>query len=418
MPAPADIDTSQLQRHRSAAASIISSTSPERLPYLVVVQRQRFVDLAKVQVIHGGVPPVVHGEEAVARPQVRVGAHPPDAIALAARHLVHVCHRVLRPAVTRLELHRVPAGALGADVIAAFLEPERMHAEQGGDARASARSMRATARAMRSRSMCDWPGKKSSWRRRAMRAHRAGVRWPHPRVCTQRRHATDPDELPIGGTGARVLACVEGRIAPARSATRGTRHTYRRHGRTCQQPAARSASLTMSVADTDGPHPRYYRVTRSKCPAAAAVLEVLETPGGVMAHPRNHAKTASRKRRRSPLELSGAHAVGAAQSVRISDTGCDLLIARPARGSDGCCPTPNRRRVRPHGASSSMHAFSAAPWCVHSQVEPGEASPIARRPGHISSFHNVVAGTLVVMVWARAGPFATAHAAISYCCRE
>jgi len=45
-----------------------------------------------------------------------------------------------------------------------------------------------------------------------------------------------------------------------------------------------------------------------------------------------------------------------------------------------------------------LDARFTAPWCVHSQVEPGECEPYLLQAKHIISFHYVVEGTLVVIV--------------------
>src|SRR5262245_17625129 len=76
-------------------------------------------------------PPIVDLEEALPRPGIAVGAHPRDAVFLAALHFHDMRHRVLRPAVTRLDLHGAPTRRLRPRVVAALFEAESVHAEHG-----------------------------------------------------------------------------------------------------------------------------------------------------------------------------------------------------------------------------------------------------------------------------------------------
>ncbi len=45
-----------------------------------------------------------------------------------------------------------------------------------------------------------------------------------------------------------------------------------------------------------------------------------------------------------------------------------------------------------------LDAQFSAPWCVHSQVEPGECRPYLLEARHIISFHYVVQGSLLILV--------------------
>ncbi len=81
------------------------------------------------------VPPIVDFQETVLRPGFRIGAHPGDAVSLPALHFHDVCHRVLRPAIARLDLDRLPAEAFGPRIVAHLLQPEGLHAQNGVVAR-------------------------------------------------------------------------------------------------------------------------------------------------------------------------------------------------------------------------------------------------------------------------------------------
>ena len=95
-----------------------------------VEQPQHLVRLPAVEMIEREMPPVMDGEEAVAAPRIGIAAHPGDAVAGAALHLQHMGHRVLRPAVARLELDGAAAGDLGRTVVAHLLQPEGVHAQE------------------------------------------------------------------------------------------------------------------------------------------------------------------------------------------------------------------------------------------------------------------------------------------------
>lgn len=101
-----------------------------RLPAadLVVEEPEHRAGVADLQVIERKVPPVVHLEEAVPRPGV-VRPHPGDPLLGPVLHLHHMRHRMLRPAVPRLDLHAPPPGRLGPRIIPGLLQPEGMHAQ-------------------------------------------------------------------------------------------------------------------------------------------------------------------------------------------------------------------------------------------------------------------------------------------------
>ena len=95
-----------------------------------VEQRQALVDLAEFVVEQRQVPPIVDLEEAVLRPGFGIVAHPGNAVALPALHLHDMRHRVLRPAVARLDPDGVPSQRFGAGVVAHLLEAEGLHGER------------------------------------------------------------------------------------------------------------------------------------------------------------------------------------------------------------------------------------------------------------------------------------------------
>ena len=102
-------------------------------------------------------------EEAVLRPGLGVGAHPGDAVALAALHLHHMRHRVPRPAVARLELDRRAAARLGARDSRRSPRGRTRACRARRDSPACSVDQAGSARAMRSRSMRALPVKKSIW---------------------------------------------------------------------------------------------------------------------------------------------------------------------------------------------------------------------------------------------------------------
>jgi hypothetical protein len=74
-------------------------------------------------------PPVVPGEEALARPGDGIAAHPGNALAAAVLHFHHVRNGMLAPAIAGLEFHALPARGFGARIVARLLEAERAHSE-------------------------------------------------------------------------------------------------------------------------------------------------------------------------------------------------------------------------------------------------------------------------------------------------
>ncbi len=130
-PAPAERHAAQVQapEHRRGVDHLEHDARAAPVDR-AIEQREHLAGLAEVEVEHRQVPPVVHGEEAVARPGVGVGAHPGDAVRMAALHFHDVHHGVLRPAVAPLEFERAAALRLGLRVGAGFLQPEGVHAEQ------------------------------------------------------------------------------------------------------------------------------------------------------------------------------------------------------------------------------------------------------------------------------------------------
>ena len=135
-PTAADVDAAELQApqqrrridHIEHDRGVLAIDRP-------VEQREDLIDLPDLEMEKREVPPVVNTQEAVASPGIRVRAHPGNTIRRASLHLHHVRDGVLRPAIARLELDGPAALRLRAPVVGCFLETERMHAEQGVEAR-------------------------------------------------------------------------------------------------------------------------------------------------------------------------------------------------------------------------------------------------------------------------------------------
>ena len=128
-PARADIDAGGLQApqhgHRIADIEIILRRIGAKL---LVIELERFVGLAELEMKQRPVPPDVIGKIVAAAP-TRLGAlQPGDAVAALALHLVHMCDRMHRPGIAGIERHRLLANVAGGAIIAAFLQAEGIHA--------------------------------------------------------------------------------------------------------------------------------------------------------------------------------------------------------------------------------------------------------------------------------------------------
>ena len=136
---------------------------------------------------------------------------------LPALHLHHMRHRVLRPAVARLELDaRCGRPASARRVVAGLLQPEGVHAEHRRGSRACAADHAGRARAMRSRSMRESPVKKSIWcpacRASASRGYSMAMSSSSAPAACQRPPASAPERChmrpfarrPAGRHGSRV----------------------------------------------------------------------------------------------------------------------------------------------------------------------------------------------------------------------
>jgi hypothetical protein len=93
-----------------------------------IVEAQHLIDVAELQVKQGEVPKIVHGEKSIG-PRARLGSKPGDALGRAVLHLHHVCDRVPAPSPTFVERHARASQSFGTRVVAALLEPERVHAK-------------------------------------------------------------------------------------------------------------------------------------------------------------------------------------------------------------------------------------------------------------------------------------------------
>ena len=114
-----------------------------------VVERERASISPVRQVEQRQVPPAVRRDDGVDAPAVDVRVHPAHACVGASGHLEHVRHHVMRACVERVQRQRRVRGFLGALVLAALLEAERMHRQHGVVARQIARQAAAPPRRAR-----------------------------------------------------------------------------------------------------------------------------------------------------------------------------------------------------------------------------------------------------------------------------
>ena len=128
-PARADIDARVLDapqhRDRVRHVEVVLRIGVAANPAVVEVERR--VVLAALDVEQRPVPPHVVGEVVARRPRRFGGVEPGQALGVAALHLHDMGHRVHRPDVRRVDLDGAAPGPLGAGVVAAFLETEGPH---------------------------------------------------------------------------------------------------------------------------------------------------------------------------------------------------------------------------------------------------------------------------------------------------
>ena len=95
--------------------------------HLGVVDGQRPLGAACLQLVQREVPPVVHGEQVPGLPAGLVGAEEGDALVDPPLHLVGVHHGVDRPHVVGVCRDGCPAGVHRGAVVAGLLQAERSH---------------------------------------------------------------------------------------------------------------------------------------------------------------------------------------------------------------------------------------------------------------------------------------------------
>ena len=188
-----------------------------------VEQRQHLVDLAEIEMIEREVPPVVHGEEAVARPVVGVAAHPGDAVAAGGPASPCTCATACCAQASRGSSSTAAAAArLGVAHSRRSPRGRRRACRAPRDSPASPGDHAGSARAMRSRSMRASPRKKSSWWPTCSASRSRGYSivdvLQHPRG----RVPAAVDQMADGGEMAAAPASVAGSRMAASSAARAT----------------------------------------------------------------------------------------------------------------------------------------------------------------------------------------------------
>ncbi len=126
--AVADVDAEQRQPPEGGRGVDQRDPSDRPLtPDVPVVEGQKRIEVAELDVVERLVDPVVVGEVAVL-PVIDRAAEERDALLLATLHLEDVGERMRGPDVTAVLGERGASGGLGAAVVAGLLEAERVHA--------------------------------------------------------------------------------------------------------------------------------------------------------------------------------------------------------------------------------------------------------------------------------------------------